>query len=147
MEASPISPSPNPGRLTPQHHADKAAMRSKPPNTPVQPFSTFSIRQSPSLTIALPYLTTSSAPAMSLLTQITRALLMFHGFVNIAQGVYCIVSPRGYEALAGGMFASAPEKALRSIGKPSFQLDSAYTSAVRLLKRSRTGTVCSGCLG
>jgi hypothetical protein len=51
---------------------------------------------------------------------------MFHGLMNIAQGVYSIISPQGYAALAGDMFAGAPDKALQSIGKPFHVSNSAY---------------------
>jgi hypothetical protein len=55
---------------------------------------------------------------MSTMTCLCHFILILHGLVNIAQGVYSLVSPSGYAALTSDMFAGAPEKALKSIGKP-----------------------------
>lgn len=53
---------------------------------------------------------------MSPTTRIAQALLITHGLMNISQGIYSLVSPQEYAALAGDMFAGAPDKALKSIG-------------------------------
>ncbi len=52
----------------------------------------------------------------SLPSRIATLLLLLHSLLNIAQGLYCIVSPAGYLRAAGAMFAGAPDKAVQSIG-------------------------------
>ena len=54
---------------------------------------------------------------MSPLSRVARLLLILHGLVNVAQGIYSIVSPQWYATLVGDMFDGAPDKALQSIGK------------------------------
>jgi hypothetical protein len=54
---------------------------------------------------------------MPALSQICRVILIVHGLMNIGQGIYTLVSPKGYAELAGDMFAGAPDMALQSIGK------------------------------
>jgi hypothetical protein len=53
---------------------------------------------------------------MPSLSRACHLILILHGLVNIAQGVYSLISPSGYAALTSDMFAGAPEKALKSIG-------------------------------
>lgn len=58
----------------------------------------------------------SLANRMSLLSRICRVVLVTHGLINIAQGIYSLVSPKGYGDMTGDLFAGSPDMALGSIG-------------------------------
>lgn len=53
---------------------------------------------------------------MSLVSRICRVTLIAHGLVNIAQGIFSLVSPKGYSDMTGELFAGSPDMALGSIG-------------------------------
>jgi hypothetical protein len=53
---------------------------------------------------------------MPLLPRICRIVLILHALLNIAQGIYSLVSISSYAALMSEMFGEVPEKALQSIG-------------------------------
>lgn len=53
---------------------------------------------------------------MSLLPRTCRAVLIVHGLINIAQGIYSLVSPKGYGDMTGDLFTGSPDMALGSIG-------------------------------
>jgi hypothetical protein len=57
---------------------------------------------------------------MSPLSQLSRVILIAHGLMNIAQGIYSLYSPKEYGTLVGDTFAGTPEKALQSIGRPPY---------------------------
>lgn len=54
---------------------------------------------------------------MSPLSKLSQILLITHGLLNIAQGIYSLISPQSYAALGGDVFAGAPDKALKAIGE------------------------------
>ncbi|KAF2628283.1 hypothetical protein BU25DRAFT_448224 [Macroventuria anomochaeta] len=53
---------------------------------------------------------------MSRISQIARFLLLIHGLLNIAQGLYCIAQPLAWSELAGSAFRGTPNPAVQSIG-------------------------------
>ena len=53
---------------------------------------------------------------MSRLSQIARILLILHGLLNILQGLYSIIQPSTWAALAGSDFIGTPDKAVQAIG-------------------------------
>jgi len=53
---------------------------------------------------------------MSALANGERVLLVIHGALNIAQGLFSILAPQTYLGETGEMFIGAPDKALQSIG-------------------------------
>jgi hypothetical protein len=53
---------------------------------------------------------------MSTTANVARILLVIHGVMNIGQGLYSILAPQAYLKTTGDMFATAPEKAIQSIG-------------------------------
>lgn len=60
---------------------------------------------------------------MSRLSQTARFLLILHGFLNIAQGLYSLTQPRAWAALAGPNFTRTPDQAVQAIGAlPPFPL-------------------------
>jgi hypothetical protein len=75
---------------------------------------------------------------MPRLTRLCHSILILHGLLNIAQGVYSLVSPSGYAVMTSDMFAGASEKALKSIGNcvVSFLLMSVADSIDQVLVRS-----------
>jgi hypothetical protein len=68
---------------------------------------------------------------MSPLSRIAQLLLITHGLLNIAQGIYSLVSLQEYAALGGDIFAGAPDKALKSIGEYSVHQTIPHQSANR----------------
>lgn len=53
---------------------------------------------------------------MTYVSRISRVILVAHGLLNMAQGIYSLVSPEGYSAMTGDLFAGASDMALGSIG-------------------------------
>lgn len=53
---------------------------------------------------------------MSYLSHLARYLLIFHGLLNIAQGLYSITNPQGWVNLAGPIFSGSPNHAVYAIG-------------------------------
>jgi hypothetical protein len=53
---------------------------------------------------------------MSPFNRLARLVLMVHSLAMIAQGIYSFVEPAEYAALAGDIYAGAPNKALQSMG-------------------------------
>ncbi|OSS51865.1 hypothetical protein B5807_03466 [Epicoccum nigrum] len=53
---------------------------------------------------------------MSSLSHLARYLLILHGLLNIAQGLYSITNPQGWMHHAGPMFSGAPDHAVCAIG-------------------------------
>jgi uncharacterized protein YjeT (DUF2065 family) len=54
---------------------------------------------------------------MSIPSQVFRIILIAHGLINMAQGIYSLVTPQEYGTMAGDMFAGSPDRALQSIGE------------------------------
>ncbi|KAF1360952.1 hypothetical protein EJ07DRAFT_45758, partial [Lizonia empirigonia] len=52
---------------------------------------------------------------MSRLSQTARFLLILHGILNIAQGLYSITQPRAWAALAGPDLTRTPVQAVQAI--------------------------------
>jgi uncharacterized protein YjeT (DUF2065 family) len=54
---------------------------------------------------------------MAILPIIARFILIAHGLMNIAQGIYSLASPQGYGTMAGEILAGSPDRTLQLIGE------------------------------
>ena len=53
---------------------------------------------------------------MGVIKRIVRLLLIIHGILNAAQGIYCVVNPSAFAEIAGPAYHGASDQALQSIG-------------------------------
>jgi hypothetical protein len=53
---------------------------------------------------------------MSIISRFCRILLIAHGLMDVAQGIYGLALPQEYGQMAGDRFAGSSDQALQSIG-------------------------------